>query len=285
MKLSSLQLEAFAATAKTLNFSKAAKQLHITQSALSQRIQKLEERLEHVLFLRETRGIKLTTMGERLLHYCTSQAALEQEFLMHTALSDYHKLVGSIRIAGFSTIMESLVLPELSVLLKEHPQLGLELHSLEIRELVPALESGVVDFIITSSEIQRPSIRYDLLGYEANVLIKSALTTCPEDVFLDHDSDDTITSNFWRQQNKSLATWRTFYLDNIHMILAGVKQGLGRAVVPLHLVQNDVSFSIIDEFTSLKTPVYLACFKGDAQTKLQKVLCQRITRLATHLSN
>ncbi|MBL7481245.1 LysR family transcriptional regulator [Legionella bononiensis] len=45
MKLSSQQLEAFAVTARTLNFSKAAQQLHITQSALSQRIQKLEERL------------------------------------------------------------------------------------------------------------------------------------------------------------------------------------------------------------------------------------------------
>lgn len=283
MKLSSRQLQAFMTTAKTLNFSKAAQQLYITQSALSQRIQKLEEHLECSLFQRGSGSIKLTTVGEKLLRYCTAQVALEQEFLIHTVLSDTHQLVGNIRIAGFSTVMESLILPELGVLMQEHPHLSIELHSMEIKELLPALESGLVDFIITSCEIQRAMIHYELLGYEHNVLVISSTHICPEDVFLDHDNEDTLTSNFWQHQKTPLTSWRTFYLDNIHIIIAGVKQGFGRAIVPYHLVKNDSALSILDEFAPLKTPVYLAGYKGYSQTKLQKALWNSLKNISAHL--
>ena len=285
MKLSSQQLEAFAVTARTLNFSKAAQQLHITQSALSQRIQKLEERLKSTLFLRGAGGVQLTSSGVQLLRYCTTQDALEQEFLIHTALADFHKLVGTIRIAGFSTVMESLIIPELSLLLQEFPQLNLELHSMEFRELIPALESGRVDFILTSYEIPRPGINYELLGYEQNVLIKSATRTAPDDVFLDHDNEDTITSNFWRIQHSAPSSWRTFYLDNIHMILVGVKMGLGKAIVPIHLVQEDKAYLIMDEFTPFRTPVYLACYKGNSQPQLHGVLKKYIGCITKKLSS
>ncbi|KTD35342.1 LysR family transporter transcriptional regulator [Legionella moravica] len=284
MKLSSRQLKAFAVTAQTLNFSKAALQLHITQSALSQRIQKLEDRLKNALFIRGAGGIKLTNIGEHLLRYCTTQAKLEEEFLIHTGLSDYQKLVGTIRIAGFSTIMESLVIPELVELLQKAPQLNLELHSMELRELMPALEEGKVDFIITQAQVPRPEIDYELLGYELNVLITSATQSCPDDVFLDHDYEDTMTSNFWRMQHSGPESWRTFYLDNIHMILAGVKMGLGKAIVPIHLIQKDAAYLIMDEFNPYPTPVYLASFKGNAQTLLHQSLKKYLSCISKKLS-
>ena len=56
MGLSSLQLDAFFAAAKALNFSQAAEDLHITQSALSQRIKALEKDLDLTLFTRLPRG-------------------------------------------------------------------------------------------------------------------------------------------------------------------------------------------------------------------------------------
>lgn len=67
MSLSSLHLDAFFTAAQLLNFSQAAKQLHITQSALSQRIKALEEDLSLRLFVRKPRGVELSVAGERLL--------------------------------------------------------------------------------------------------------------------------------------------------------------------------------------------------------------------------
>ena len=60
MKLNSSQLEAFSTIAKTLNFTRAAEQLHVTQSALSQRIAKLEGDLEATLFVRDRNALRLT---------------------------------------------------------------------------------------------------------------------------------------------------------------------------------------------------------------------------------
>jgi DNA-binding transcriptional LysR family regulator len=60
MGLQTAQLEAFEEVAKLRNFSKAAKALHITQSALSQRIINLESELEVALFIRDPSGLRLT---------------------------------------------------------------------------------------------------------------------------------------------------------------------------------------------------------------------------------
>ena len=81
MALDTFRLEAFFAVAKLRNFSKAAKRIAITQSALSQRIAKLESELEAALFIRSPSGIKLTPAGEDLLRYCQMKQGLEDELL------------------------------------------------------------------------------------------------------------------------------------------------------------------------------------------------------------
>ena len=59
-------LHIFAQIAGSLSFKEAAGALHLTQSALSHRIRKLEQELGFPLFVRQTRKIALTAEGERL---------------------------------------------------------------------------------------------------------------------------------------------------------------------------------------------------------------------------
>ena len=56
----------FEASARHLNFSAAAQELAITQSAVSHGVKQLEEALGHPLFLRENRALTLTSQGMRL---------------------------------------------------------------------------------------------------------------------------------------------------------------------------------------------------------------------------
>ena len=65
MSLSSLQIDAFLAVCETKSFTAAAAKLHITQSALSQRIKNLEDELGSTLFVRESTGVRTTDLGER----------------------------------------------------------------------------------------------------------------------------------------------------------------------------------------------------------------------------
>ncbi|HEY3140876.1 MAG TPA: LysR family transcriptional regulator [Acidimicrobiales bacterium] len=61
------QVRAFVATSEQLHFGRAAAQLFVTQQALSKRIQRLERAIGEQLFVRDTRGVRLTDAGRRFL--------------------------------------------------------------------------------------------------------------------------------------------------------------------------------------------------------------------------
>ena len=79
MSLNSDQLDAFEAVARLGSFTAAASKLHLTQPALSRRIQSLEEHLNAALFFRKPSGIELTGAGFRLLRFVESKGLLESE--------------------------------------------------------------------------------------------------------------------------------------------------------------------------------------------------------------
>ena len=60
-------LRVFEASARHLNFTSAAEELHITQAAVSQQVRSLESQLGAKLFDRQARGLELTTPGQELL--------------------------------------------------------------------------------------------------------------------------------------------------------------------------------------------------------------------------
>ena len=61
------------------------------------------------------------------------------------------------------------------------------------------------------------------------------------------------------------------------LILSGVKAGLGRAIAPLHLLQNEPDIVVLEGYKQLLSPVYLVYYHQSFVTKLhQKIinLCQ-----------
>lgn len=81
MVIDSVQIECFLAVAKHLSFSKAADFLYISQPVLSRRILKLEQELGFELFVRSSRGLKLTKEGEMF-----------REFFFNTS-DEFNKLI------------------------------------------------------------------------------------------------------------------------------------------------------------------------------------------------
>ncbi|HET7773917.1 MAG TPA: LysR family transcriptional regulator ArgP [Burkholderiaceae bacterium] len=80
MRLDTAQLAAFAAAARHGSFEAAAGELHVTRSAVSQRIKALEERVGQVLLRRST-PVDTTAAGEALLRYVQQAQLLEQQAL------------------------------------------------------------------------------------------------------------------------------------------------------------------------------------------------------------
>jgi DNA-binding transcriptional LysR family regulator len=277
MKLSSLSLEAFHAVSKSLSFSRAAAEVHITQSALSQRILNLEEELQMKLFIREPSGVRLTESGLILLRFCQTQSALEEEALGQLSqLTDKTKtgLSGTLRLGGFSTVLRSLLMPRLGPLVENHPAVKLELFSEELSVLPGLLRRGLADYIVLDRILDDRDLESHALGFEENVLIEAKGGTKRPDTYLDHDSEDKTTVRFWELQGKkaSPARFSRSYLDDIYGIIDGVALGWGRAVVPRHLVENHRGVRILPGYKPLKTPIVLHYYRQPYYSKLHDEL-------------
>lgn len=247
MSISSLQLDAFFAVAKALNFSKAAKQLHITQSALSQRVKNLEEALGVTLFIREQSGIRLTDFGYRLLRYSQSKNILEQDLMSDIKSDNKNELSGIIGIGAFSSVLRSIIIPALSPLIRKHPKIQCNFIQSDMHNLPEMLKNAAVDFVVLDYGMDVPAISEHILGYEEYVVIESSKYRSPEDTFLDNTPDDKATENFFKSQ-KTKIKYRRIFMGETYSILTGVEEGLGRAVMPRHLFSDKKNVRIVSGF-------------------------------------
>ena len=94
------ELEAFSVFARTLNFTKAAEELSISQPALHVKIQKLARILEVPLYRKEGRLLHLTPQGGQFARYCHEALAGRREFLESLHGRDYHPPVTLAAGAG-----------------------------------------------------------------------------------------------------------------------------------------------------------------------------------------
>ncbi len=118
-------LLAFVTVAREGSFTRAAATLGVTQSALSQAIRGLEERLQIRLLTRTTRSVAPTAAGERLAHAIGHRFdEIEAELDALTELRD--KPAGTVRITCGDNVLRTVLLPKLTPLLREYPDITLE---------------------------------------------------------------------------------------------------------------------------------------------------------------
>lgn len=119
-------LQALAAVGHERSFTKAAAQLGVSQSALSQTIRQLESRLGVRLLTRTTRSVSLTEAGERLVRTVTPRfEEIEAELEALSALRD--KPAGTIRITAGDHAIHSVVWPKLAKFLPNYPDIKVEI--------------------------------------------------------------------------------------------------------------------------------------------------------------
>jgi len=279
MALSSIQLEAFLAVAQTLNFTRAAERLHITQSALSQRILNLEESLETSLFIRDRAGLKLTEVAQELVRYCQIKDSLEDDFVSKIKSQSNQELAGTVRIGGFSSVMRSVVLKSLSPLLELHPKIQLQMNTKEVFELPDMLKRGEIDYMIVSESLNREELEKVPLGIERNVLVQKKRYDGPE-IYLDHDEKDQITFQYLRIAKQKKKTLQRRYLDDVYGLIDGARNGLGQAVLPLHLVQNEKQLEIINPEVELEVPVDLYFYSQPYYSRLHSAVVEALKNSA-----
>jgi DNA-binding transcriptional LysR family regulator len=117
---------AFLAVAQEQSFTRAAAQLGVSQSALSQTLRALEARLGLRLLIRTTRSVAPTEAGERLLR--AAGPRLEEINAELAALSELrNKPSGTIRITAHDHAVKTVLWPTLEKLLPDHPDIKVEI--------------------------------------------------------------------------------------------------------------------------------------------------------------
>ncbi|MGV8927097.1 MAG: LysR family transcriptional regulator [Ewingella sp.] len=125
MKRNLNDLMAFVTVAREGSFTRAAAKLGVTQPALSQTITGLENRMDIRLLTRTTRNVSPTAAGERLLQAIGIRFdEIEAELDMLTEMRD--KPAGLVRITCGPHVLKTILLPRLSQLLREYPDIRLE---------------------------------------------------------------------------------------------------------------------------------------------------------------
>lgn len=134
----------FYAVANAGNISKAAKELYISQPAISKSIQKLEESVNVRLFERSSRGVTLTPEGELL--YSHVKSAFETLSLGEDKLRRSIELgVGHLTIGASSTLCKYILLPYLKEFIKQYPHINISIACHSTNQTLALLEDGKLD--------------------------------------------------------------------------------------------------------------------------------------------
>ena len=119
-------LQAFLLVAREGSFTRAAAKLGVSQSALSQTVRGLEARLGLRLLARTTRRVAPTEAGERLLRTLGPRFE-EIDAELQAVRESREKPAGTIRITATEYATESVLLPKLAKLLREYPDIKVEI--------------------------------------------------------------------------------------------------------------------------------------------------------------
>ena len=140
----------FKEVAETGNISLAAKNLYISQSAVSQSVKQLETALQARLFARSPRGVSLTWEGQMLYQYVRS--ALGLLATGEDKLSQAQQLLlGTLTIGASDTVTSFFLTPFLETFHRQHPGIRLKIVSGRSAKVLSMLKSGAVDIAFASS--------------------------------------------------------------------------------------------------------------------------------------
>src|SRR3954464_7122684 len=246
------QLEIIRAIADTGSFTAAGARLHVSQSAISRQILLLEDELGEPVFHRIGRRIRITPAGESLLQL--SHRVFQDLQDTVSAISDKQEsLNGAMRLVGGMTVCLYVFPALLAEMRRVHPHLDLKITVGSAERSIAMLRSGAGDLgLITlpvdaTDLISVPVLQEELLliTYPDHPLAKKKSIT-PADLSRQHFivfETGSITRKphpefFTRERITPEIVMET---ENVEIIKAMVRHGLGISIIPLRPGPADVA--------------------------------------------
>ncbi len=242
------------------SISKAAKKAHISQSALSQMIHKLEEDLNQSLLVRSNRGVTLTSQGEIVLRYANH--IIKNFDKMVSELKSYDSNDKKITISGTSSLA-AYSLPCMIYKIKKHfPDFRYDLEAKTVDSILTDLKDDMSDFGFVDEKVEDDELIYHRMGREEMVLIAKHDYKVDEEITLDDLVDMELimcTMNHktcekleiaLKPHGKGLDNLNIiFNADSLSAVKSSVLNGYGVAFVPYESIKHELyekSIKLID---------------------------------------
>ncbi|CAB3702165.1 MULTISPECIES: LysR family transcriptional regulator [Achromobacter] len=155
---------------RTLNFRQAAAQLHLSQSALSTQIQRIEEALGVRLFDRTTRTVRLTAAGEVFMQQAaTLQVAFRDAIAAVSGVTSAEQ--GQVSVAALPSLAARLLPRVLMAYRQDHPNVALKVRDTLSGPAFDLVRAGEVDFALTAADPQHADLHYVPLMSDSFLLL------------------------------------------------------------------------------------------------------------------
>lgn len=248
-------LELLESIDQTHSLTRSAKEMDLTQSALSHTIKKMEKELGVALVQREVHGVHLTQDGKTLLPYVHGVTREYRQFeeMVHS-LHGLQK--GSITIGTYSSMAIHWLPGIMKEFQQKYPNIQIHLREGYAEEICQWIQQESVDFAFMS---QLSEFKYDFIPFQKDPLY----AVVPEDFEWEGDfplsqfenypfiaSEDGVDEDVMHTLS-NMNCPVSFYCRDDHSIISLVNHGLGISLLP-SLMLEDIPIRKL----SLKEPVY-----------------------------
>ena len=247
--LDSRQLRAFRVLARTASFTHTARELHLTQSAISHAIKALESDAGCSLLDRVGKKVALTQAGEQLLHHAEKILAE-----MDSARASLAKLgkwgAGRLRLGASTTACQYLIPPVLREFKEKFPDHAISLEPADTQDMVAALLERRVDLALALEPKHEPRLEFQPLFTDELYFLVGAQHPWAQAGRVERDA---IPRQNYILYNKSSVTFRLVeeYFRRERMVLNAVLE-VGSMEATKELVKLGLGFSVLAPWIARK---------------------------------
>lgn len=244
INLSMRDIETVLVLGRTLNFRQAAAQLHLSQSALSTQVLRIEEALGVRLFDRTTRTVRLTAAGEVFMQQAASlQVAFREAIDAVSGIASAEH--GQVAVAALPSLAARLLPRVLMAYRQAHPGGALKVHDTLSGPAFDLVRAGEVDFALTAADPQQADLHYVPMMSDSFILLipqdhalargkgplRWADTLAAPHVSMVHPSSVRQYTEWAFLQNR-IRFQPAFEAEHLATIVAMVECGFGVAALP-----------------------------------------------------
>jgi len=172
LNLSTRDLRAFLALSRTCNFGQTALQLHLTQSALSALIARLETQVGARLFERSTRSVSLTAAGREFADYVV-EILRQADEAVQTVRDITTLQQGKVSVAGLPSLTAGPVPEIFASFHAAYPKVRLSVTEALSSDAFEQVRQGKVDFALTAAHPRHEDLAYEAITQDHFLLLCS----------------------------------------------------------------------------------------------------------------